>query len=980
MRHNMTIFLFCLLNALNAAFDASAHSGLAKGINSPQCQEWVDSVYNSLSEQERVAQLFIAHVNPESKDNVAYVVNRGIGGLLYTKGSLKSFASMTNYAQSIAKTPLLITLDGEWGIAMRVPEAPEFPRNMSLGAISDEKLLYQYGTEMARECKALGIQVNFAPVMDVNSNPDNPVIGYRSFGEDPKKVAKLGTAYSLGLENGGVMAVAKHFPGHGDTMDDSHKSLPRVDRSLDSVKSIDLYPFKKFINAGCNGVMVGHIAVPTLDSTLTPASMSPIITGKLLKEKMGFDGLVFTDGLGMKGAEVNENICVAALKAGNDILLGPRNYVNDLNAVMKAISKGELSHERIEKSVRKMLAYKYMLGLSNIQPVDEKQIEKILNSTDAESVNRRLCDAMITAVHNQDSILPIGDLGKKRIAVVNIGAHNGNEFDKMCSRYADVDIFNGSSLSIDKLKRYDVVIAAIFNANHSSQSILASMKGIKGLVPVFMVNPYEMAKFKSSLGNEAALIIAYESTPFAQQSAAKALFGGIEVKGTLPVNIEGLAKMGQGEKWEKTRLGFSSLKDAHLNPNLSERIDSAIYACLKAGAFPGAQVLVAKGGDIVLNKNYGRTTEGGSPVTEKTIYDLASVSKTVGTLPGIMKAYDLGMFDLDAPASKIIPGLKVDGKADITPRMLLFHETGMPPSLNMFYLMMDTATYEGKLLSTKKDKDHSIKIERKLYGHNDAKLRGDLSSPKRTDNMNIAAAKDLYVGAATYDTIMSRIYKTDLRKNRNYCYSCLNFCLLMDMEQRLTKRPHQNWVADSIWNPIGAYNFSYRPYEKYPADQIAATEKDNYLRRQHLRGYVHDELAAFSGGVQGNAGVFGSALDIAKLCQTWLNGGRYGDTQIFSDSTNHLFTTAKSPNSRRGLGFDKPDTENPDNSPTCDEAGKNVYGHTGYTGTVFWVDPDEELIFVFLNNRVDPTRNNDAWNKSMVRPTLMRLIYESIER
>lgn len=975
----MNIFLFCLLNAFNAAFNASAHSDLGKSIDSPQCQEWVDSVYNSLTEQERVAQLFIAHVNPESKDNVAYVVNRGIGGLLYTKGSLKSFASMTNYAQSIAKTPLLITLDGEWGIAMRVPEAPEFPRNMSLGAINEEKLLYEYGKEMARECQALGIQVNFAPVMDVNSNPDNPVIGYRSFGEDPKRVAKLGVAYSLGLESGGVMAVAKHFPGHGDTKDDSHKSLPRVERSLDSVKSIDLYPFKKFINSGCNGVMVGHIAVPALDSSLTPASMSPVIIGKKLKKDMGFDGLVFTDGLGMKGADMNENVCVAALKAGNDILLAPRNYANDLVAVMKAIENGEISRERIEKSVKKMLSYKYLLGLNNLRTVDEGHIGEILNSIDAESVNRRLCDAMITAVHNHDSILPLGNLGKNRIAVVNIGGHNDNEFDKMCSRYANVDIFNGSSASIEKLREYDVVIAAIFKANHSSQSILEAMKGLKGLVAVFMVNPYEMAKFKSALGNEAALVIAYESSPLAQQSAAKALFGGIKVDGKLPVNVSGVAEMGAGVELPKTRLGFATLKDANLKPNLSERIDSAIYACLKSGAFPGAQVLVAKGGDIVLNKNYGRTTNGGNPVTESTIYDLASVSKTVGTLPGIMKAYDLGLFDMDTPASNIIPGLNVSGKEDITPRMLLFHETGMPPSLNMFYLMMDTATYKGKLLSPKKDKEHSIKIEKKLYGHNDAKLRADLVSHKRTKNMAVPAAKDLYVGAATYDTIMSRIYKADLRKNRDYCYSCLNFCLLMDMEQRLTQQPHQKWVADSVWNPIGAYSFSYRPAEKYPDERIAATEKDNYLRRQHLRGYVHDELAAFSGGVQGNAGVFGSALDIAKLCQTWLNGGRYGDTQIFSESTNELFTTTKSPNSRRGLGFDKPDTENPENSPTCDEAGKNVYGHTGYTGTVFWVDPDQELIFVFLNNRVDPTRNNDAWNKSMVRTTLMRLIYESIE-
>lgn len=983
----MNMFFLYSMLALLSSVSISGQSELSRLADTPECHEWVDSVYDSLSERQRVAQLVVAHLSPEqgaaSKAQIKkYVQDNGVGGLLFSKGSINDYATMINYAQSIAEVPLLITLDGEWGLSMRVSGTPRFPHNMGLGAIRDAELMREYGREVARECKAMGIHVNFAPVADVNSNPKNPVIGYRSFGESPKRVAKLVTEYSLGLESGGVMSTAKHFPGHGDTDSDSHKTLPAVRRSRASLDSLDLVPFKAYISAGLSGIMVGHLSLPAIDPSNAPASMSRKITTGLLKEEMGFRGLVFTDGLQMQGATMAENNCVAALQAGADVLLGPRKPVTDIDAVMAALRDGRLSKSEVEASVKKMLAYKYALGVAAQKPVDTSGIEAVLNSPEADALNTKLADASITVIRDKDGMLPIGDLADNSIAIVNIGAAPGNEFDKMCRRYADCDVYDGSALTpqmINEIKEHRTVVCAVYSAGEAARGQMARIKDAEGLVAVFMVDPYKMARFIPSLGGADAIMIAYDDTPYTRRAAAKGLFGGIKVDGRLPVNVAGLAKAGTGIAYQKTRLGFSSPVAAGLDASLAVRVDSAMRASIAAGAFPGAQVIIGRNGDIVFDKNYGVVTKGGAKVDENTIYDLASVSKAVGTLPGIMKAYDLGLFDLDEAASKYVPGMRVEGKDDITVRDLLHHETGIRPSLNMLEIMVDPASYTGKLVRGRRDAAHTLKAYNGVWVSPRVKLRSDITSPTRSEKFNTKIGEGVYVSDAAYDTIMGRIYSSPVYTDRKMRYSCLNFSILMDMEQRLTGLPHYDFVRDSVWGPLGAYNFSYRPADKFPASRFAATENDVVLRKQHLKGYAHDELSAFSGGVQGNAGVFGTAMDVAKLCQAWLNGGKYGDGVIFTEETTGLFTSDKSEKSRRGLGFDKPDLDNPSKSPLPEMANAGVYGHTGFTGTAFWVDPDEDFFMVFLSNRVDPSRNNPAFTKTEIRPTIMRLIYDSIK-
>lgn len=979
------IFMALYLGAM--LISAKAEPSIKQLAATPQCNRWVDSVYSGMTMRQRVAQLFVPKVNPANvaaaKQTIhTYVKTLGVGGLLFSKGTIDQYAQLTDYAQSIAAIPLVMTLDGEWGPAMRVTGTTRFPYNMSLGAIDDERLLYEYGKEVARECKLLGINVNFAPVLDVNSNPANPVIGYRSFGEDPERVARLGTAYSRGLEAGGIMAVGKHFPGHGDTNKDSHKELPVVSHSRQQLHDIDLLPFRRFIDAGMSGIMVGHLNVPAIDRSGTPTSLSHKATTGLLKEEMGFDGLIWTDGLAMKGASAGtENNCVSALNAGVDILLESAAPRTDIAAVVTAVENGVIPASVIESRCKKVLAYKYALGLADgYKPVSDASLKKQLDSPEADAVNRRLTAAMITCLENKEALLPIGDTYDKHIAVVNIGEGADNTFSHYCSKYADIKRYSASTAltatQLKAIKSCDMVIAGIYNDKAASIEALRQLEGCRNLVTVFFLNPYKLSKFAPL--KSGAVLLTGENTALAQEYAAQGVFGGIRVNGSLPVNVKGIAPLGRCVGLMKTRLGYSSPAVKGLDPTLDYRVDSLVKTGLQTGAFPGCQVLIAKSGDIILDKHYGYTDNTKThKVNDSTLYDLASVSKIAGTLPGLMLAYDEGLYKLDDPAYKYIPGLQQRGKDDITPRQLLLHESGLPAAINLSKFMMDTTSYTGKLIAYRMRGDNTIKIAKGVYANRNARLRRDITSKTRTEDFDKQVADGLYVSDATVDSIMEQIYAVDTRDSKNYLYSDLNFALLMDMEQNVSGQPHDMFVENGIFRPLGATHTLYRPLSRFSAANIASTEHDKFMRKQALKGYVHDELAAFSGGVQGNAGLFSTAGDLAKLCQMWLNGGSYAGRQIMSPATVNTFTGTKSDKSRRKLGFDGPDTDNPDKTPTAKDADPSTFGHIGFTGTCIWVDPKNELIYIFLSNRVNPTRDNSAFSRLNIRPAIMDAVYRA---
>lgn len=969
-----------LLFTISAFLTVSARTTrLEQGVDMKTCQRWVDSVYDSMTEKERIGQLVFPKVVPTQGANSRAAIKRlvengNVGGLLFTEGSIAQYVEMTNYAQQLSKVPLMMTFDGEWGLAMRIKETERFPNNMAIGAAKDaENLAYLYGKEMGRQSKAIGIHVNFAPVADVNSNASNPVIGYRSFGEDAESVSRLVNAYSRGLEESGVQAVAKHFPGHGDTNSDSHKTLPAVDKTLAQLEQTELVPFRSFINDGGSGIMTAHLMIKALDTSGQPMSLSKK-AHHFLRNDLGFEGLVYTDALGMRGATSvdGENSTLAALKAGADVLLSPVHPLEDINAILTEVKAGKISKGLIEDRCKRVLTYKYLLGLaSGVPQLNLQQVESEINSTEAVSTNQRISASVFTALKNNGDILPIGNLSNRKIAVVTPGLTAENVFVDMCRRYADVKVYGGNitAETIKELKEFDDVIVLITKDKATTKAQANQLSALDNVISVFLVNPYKMSGMAQLVRASKAVILGYDDTAPLRKLAAQAVFGGIEVNGRLPVTLKGLFDKGSGIDLPKTRLGYTAPSLSGMKPELTDSIDAIMARALKSGAVPGAHILVARHGNVVLDKSYGKLTAGGDPVEWSTLYDLASVSKAIGTLPGIMVAVDKGYMDIEAPLSDYAKGLRGTGKDSLLVKEFLFHETGMPAALNMFTTMMDTATYSGNLTSPRRDVDHTILIQKGLYGHKDARLRSDIIRNERTEDFPIEMAEGLYVGKATVDTIMNRIYNIGLRPTKKYNYSCLNFSLLMEGEQGATGIPHQQWCDSLIWAPLGAWTMGYRPSERFPKKVIAPTERDNYLRKQLIHGYVHDEMADFLGGVSGNAGLFANAEDIAKICQMWLNGGTYGGVTLMSPETVNLFTTTVSPTCYRGLGFDKPSSE---------LVSPFTYGHTGFTGPSFWVDPEKEVIFVFLTNRVNPTRDNEAFAKSHLRPDLLEQVMLSV--
>ena len=1005
----MTKFKYLLLAGLVTlmSLNAMARStndlpNLFNRVDQVAMNTWVDSVFNSMSPEARIGQLIVAAVTPSSKEETREAVKRLVsknlvGGLIYEESTIAQQAEITNLAQSLALVPLMITIDGEWGLGMRLKEVPNFQRNLILGAIDNDLLLYEYGREVARQCRRMGIHVNFAPVLDVNDNPLNPVIGNRSFGESPELVARHAIAFARGLEDGGVMAVGKHFPGHGSTSQDSHKTLPVITKNMQELNTCELVPFRRFIDAGLSGILTAHLLVPSIESKQTPSSLSNACVTDLLRNKLNFQGLVFTDALNMKGATqlLNGSACVNALLAGNDVLLMPENVTDEIAAIQRAVANGTLKQSVIDEHCKKILRYKYALGITDRQQVNTSNLTNEVISAEASVLKRQLTAGSITVIKNNDDILPIHNLQSRHIAVATIGNEKGTAsmFQRRCADYAQVTRFDldkaGSAANLAEQLHdghFNTIIVEVGDDSDDNRAALEKVvKKCKNLVIVLTCKPYEIMNYGKAITNKhvKAVVLTYENSTLTEDYAAQTIFGGNAANGNLPISLSFQGKKtrfeaGHGIHYPATRLGYSIPAEVGLDNRLTAQIDSVCRLGVQQHAFPGCQVIVARHGKVVYKGSFGTIDYNSSvKVTDNTLFGLASVSKATGTISGVMKAFDDGKFRLDDKASEYIPGLRDGDKEGITFRDLLYHETGMPASLNMWYMMMDPKTYTGELIAGAEDATHTVKIMNGAWGHKDAKIRTDILSPVKTDKFNIAIADGLWGGRVTYDSIMNRMYHAKLGKKK-YLYSCCNFSLLADAVQRMTHSPLNYYVNNYIFAPLGAYHTLYRPLSKFSRDEIAYTEVDTYLRRQHIHGYVHDELAAFSGGVQGNAGLFSNANDLAKLFQMWLNGGTYGGVRMLKASTVETFTTQKSPNSHRGLGFDKPVVGNPDASNTCPEATPETFGHTGFTGTCFWVDPKNDMFYIFLSNRVCPTRNNPNFGRISARSHIQSLIYKAI--
>jgi beta-glucosidase-like glycosyl hydrolase/CubicO group peptidase (beta-lactamase class C family) len=984
-----------LLYVISFCVVAQTEPALYAKADKEAMNHWVDSVYQTMSADERIGQLFIVVAEPKADDKNMqklreYMNKVKIGGVLFSSGKPDIQADVTNRIQKASRIPLFIALDGEWGLSMRLSGTTRFPKNMALGAIENTALIEAYGKEVGRQCREMGIHINFAPVLDVNSNVDNPVIGSRSFGEDPDVVAEKGIAYARGLESMNVLSVAKHFPGHGDTSEDSHYTLPTVYHPIELLDSIELQPFRKYVSERFSGIMTGHLYVPALDKTPDrPASVSKVVVTDFLKEKLGFQGLCFTDALAMRGAAADnsESLVVQALRAGNDVALSPGSPVKEMDAVKAAIKDGLLKQEDIDEKCRKILQYKYIAGLNEYRPVELKGLSGRLNTPHAAWLADKLNEEAMTLLKNERNYLPVRKLDKKKIAAITIGDSYGDEFPEMLNRYARITHFQITPKTkeadiqkiVKELKTFDVVSCSVFTVRMDEFPMLKQLAEEKEWVYVFFTMPYFCKNFVESIQSSKAVVMAYESTASAREYAAQLVFGGIPAKGKLPVTIPDMYYAGTGIFTKKTRLGYQHPEEVGMDVSRLNEIDEIVTEGLDKGAYPGCQVLVAKDEMIIYHKSFGyHDYQRKKKVTETSVYDLASASKATGTLLAVMKAYDNKLITLDAPVSLYLPALQGSNKSDLRVEELLYHQSRMPSTIGFYMDAIDKESYSGNLFSRKKDTTHPVQYDATTYVRTDFKYLPELVSNTRKAGFTTEVARNFYLHDSFKDSIMKDIRNAKLGTPGKYVYSDINFILLKMIVEKQTNQKMDEWLRTSFFDRLGTQYMAYNPLKTIDSLLIVPTENDRFLRRQLLRGYVHDEAAAFQGGVSGNAGLFSNANDLAKLLQIYLNAGFYGGETYLSASTCKLFTESKSPTSRRGLGFDKPETDTLKVSPCGELTPPSVYGHTGYTGTCFWVDPDNNLIYIFLSNRVNPTRINGKLSSLNIRTRVQNVIYQSL--
>ena len=935
---------------------------------------WVDSIYSSMTLKEKVGQLFViqafSNKNKNHKDNIINIIrNNNIGGIIFSKGSAHKQVDLTNDFQSESSIPLLIGMDAEWGLNMRLDSTFSFPWNMTLGAIKDNNLIRQVGRSIADHCKRIGVNFNFAPVVDINTNPDNPIIGNRSFGESTQNVSSKSLNFMRGQQEMNILSSAKHFPGHGDTSTDSHKTLPFISHDKKRILKTELKPFKTLINNGLESVMIAHLEVPSLEKTKgLPSTLSYSIVTSLLKNTLGFKGLIITDALEMKGLsnfKSKGNLDMLAFKAGNDVLLMSANVSEGIKAIVDEYNLGEISEERLSYSVKKILKAKYKVGLNNFLPISKTNLYNDLNSLENKILNEELVEKAITVVKNNDNMLPIKNL-KNSIGYLNFGNDNYMDFFDELTKYSkidnldEIDILKTESTSFIESNYKTIIIGVHANSetpwksyNLKKEEIIfinRISKKVNVILNIFG-SPYMLNRFKN-IKNINGIIISYQNSKVFQKKSAQLIFGAIESTGILPVSIGKLFSTGQGLELNKiNRLSYGLPESVNLSSEKLNKIDSLAQIAIDSSMTPGVQILVAKDGKVIYDKNFGYLTyKKKQRVNHNTIYDIASLTKILVTLPIVMKMVEQGKLSLDTKLKEIIPQYDKSNKFDKTIKEILSHFANLKSWIPFYKSTLDTVNKTPNPLYYKKSFSHEY---------------------------NIKVTENLYLLSSFKDSININIKNSELN-NDKYKYSDLPYYILKEYIENYYSSDLSSIIDSQMYNKMGLTHSSFFPKEINSLENIAPTEIDDYFRFQEIRGTVHDMGAAMQGGIGGHAGLFSNVNDVAKIMQMFIQDGDYGGERYLNKSTINLFNKCYYCNedNRRGVGFDKPQIK--DDGPTCGCVSMNSFGHSGWTGTYTWADPDEKIVYVFLSNRSYPNSVENKLLKNNIRTDIQKLIYESI--
>jgi beta-N-acetylhexosaminidase len=941
---------------------------------------WVDSVFNTLTLEDKIGQFFMvaAYSNQgegEYQKIESLIRNHKIGGLIFMQGTPEAQLRLTNRYQNASKTPLLIGFDGEWGLGMRLNNVINYPKGITLGAIQNDTLIYKMGRDMAEQFKRVGVQLNFGPDADVNTNPNNPVIGFRSFGEIKENVASKAIAYTKGLQSNGVIANAKHFPGHGDASSDSHYSLPHISRSVTQLNEVELYPFQQLIGDSIMSVISGHLDVPSLDNRGYASSLSDKILIDLLRNQMGFKGLVFTDAMNMKAISKNYpnpgDLELKAFMAGNDVLLMAENVISGISKIKAATLSGKILQSEIDLRVKKILKAKYWAGLGNRKSLDSYKIEEDLNKPKYLSLKQLLYENAVTTISNLDNVLPINE-NQKNLVSVAIGAELGNDFQQSLLKFGAFQLYANESRSDERwynsllgtLDTSKTVIVSLhklgnsparrYNISPTTINFLTRLQKRNKVILVALGNPYSLTYFQDIKN----VVCGYEDDPLAQKATAQVMFGASPSVGRLPVSIGKKYLAGTGINYDSRNiLGYSMPEAVGLDSKKLEGLESYINEVIAQRIMPGCNLLVAKKGKVAYSKSFGKLSyDGNQKVSSNTIYDLASITKIASTLQAIMKLKDLGMLDLDEKAGTYLQELEGTNKENLTIRNILLHQAGLHGYIPFWE-------------NTKK----GVKLDTAYYSRN------------KSANFPFTVETNIYGNQALKDSMWSWVIKSELisRKNKagdySYLYSDLGLMMLQKVVEAITNEPIDKFVNNTFYKPMGLNRIGFNINQKLNLDDFAPTENDLAFRGVQIKGTVQDQSAAMLGGVAGHAGLFATALDLAKMMQMNLNKGNYGGKQYLNEATLPYFTKDLSNRSHRALGWDKL-PENRDSHYISNLVSSESYGHSGYTGTMVWVDPKYDLVFIFLSNRVYPNANNNKMNALKIRRKIQDIVYQAIDK
>ena len=955
---------------------------------------WVDSVYNSLTLEQRVGQLICMRANQPDKpfyENVAkYIKKYNIGGVCFFRADAEAIVNQINDWQAMAQTPLMVSIDAEWGLAMRVNKTLAYPYQMTLGAINDNQLIYEMGQQVAEQCERMGIHVNFAPVADVNSNAANPIIGMRSFGEDPELVGVKAQAYAIGMQSKGLITTMKHFPGHGNTSTDSHLTLPTVTRPIEEVRDIELAPFQYMIDHGMNGAMVGHLYFPAIEKVKnTSSSLSYGVVTQLLKEEMGFKGLIFTDGLDMKGVSEKvrqDSVPYVAFMAGNDVLILPQDVPFAIRTIKEAAERDPVAAARLEESCKKILRSKINIGLYRYQPKSTTNLMTDLKKKTYTDLRQRLYEEAITMLRNDDHVIPLAN--NKKIAVVTIGNTKNDVNNGLIERGFSTKSFvttkeNIGSKSAEWLKQleaYDLVVVSIekttmfanknYGINDETVKFFNRLVAQNDVILNLFACPYALDMFRIN-NSVKGLLIGYQDEVPAVNAIIKILAGEMEAHGTLPVSAskfkcgDGIVAMTpeyrehilpQKEIPSSTIIPVQNeqvavMKTASMNEKYEARLDSVAKAGIRQNAYPGCQIVALKDGKVVYDKCFGNFTYGGGhKVQPSDLYDIASCTKVFASTLAIMKLYDDGKIDLNKTLADFFPYLKGNAHGNLKLVELMTHQAGLKAWVPFYKVTIDENGPKPEFYSDHIDENHNVRVAENLYLINDYE-----------------------------DRIFDSVSKTSLGKKK-YLYSDMGFYYIPKIVKQLTNQNIEDYLQQEFYGPMNLNHICYRPLNHFTRDQIAPTENDTVFRRQLVWGDVHDQAAAMFGGVAGHAGLFSNARDLAAIMQMLLDGGEYQGVRHLKPETVRYFTTApfaSSNDNRRGIGFDKLPIGKKGTCTASKSGSMQGFGHTGFTGTFVWADPANDLVIVFLSNRVYPDAEPNKLVKSGIRSVLHDILYEA---